>query len=147
MEENTTTKTQIKTMTLANLWKKGHITGFSKLRTNSNNYPFLTLFNGDKVTNLYFSKAMATFLTEQGFEKGEDLIARGVLSTAEVVVTENTNGDQRFKIALPSTSNEYSSRASAEAAFGVQEQSEFPLQDFLKEFKLPATNAVTVTEQ
>lgn len=144
MEENTTTKTQIKTMTLANLWKKGHITGFSTLRTNSNNYYFLTLFNGDKVTNLYFSKAMATFLTEQGFEKGEDLIAKGVLNTAEVVVTENDKKEQRFKIALPSTNNEYSSRAAAEAAFGAQEQSEFPLQDFLKEFIVPAKNAVTV---
>lgn len=142
MEENTT-KTQIKTMTLASLWKKGHVTGFSKLRTNSNNYFFLTLFSGDKVTNLYFSKAMAKFLDEQGFEKGEDLIERGVLNTAEVVVTENENKEQRFKISLPSSNNEYSSRASAEAAFGTQEKSEFPLQDFLQEFIVPAKNAVT----
>lgn len=143
MEENTTTKTQIKTMTLASLWKEGHVTAFSKLRFNSNNYPFLTLFSGNKVTNLYFSKAMATFMAEQGFEKDTDLISLGVLNTAEVVVTENENKEQRFKISLPSSNNEYSSRASAEAAFGTQEKSEFPLQDFLQEFIVPAKNAVT----
>lgn len=144
MEENTTTKTQIKAATLKSLWQDAVITNFSKLRFNKeNNYPFLTLFNNEKVNNVYFSQETAKIIENQGFEKGTDLVKIGFLNDAQIAQTENNSGETRFKIFIPSIKEEYTTKASAEAAFGAQKGSEFSVEMFLKEFIVPAKNAVT----
>ena len=141
-------QTNLKRKTLLSLWKEGKFTGLGLLTFNKTGYPFLTMLNNNKAQNLYFSKAAAEKIEEQGFIKGTNLIENGFLKEAEIVQTENNNGEIRFKISIPKLESKYSSTASLESLFGTNnKETEFDIDLFMKEFKSAADNAVTATEQ
>jgi hypothetical protein len=123
--------------TLKNLYQQGLFDSVSVLRKNESGYPFVTLLkNGDKTksTNLYFGRKSGTTILDN-FEVG-DAVAKA-LSNASVILTENAQGEKRFKISLTEGSSEYESGASLEDVFGIREKNvDFDFNLFKAEFKV-----------
>ena len=117
-----------------NLAKKGVINNFSVLRTNNaNGYPFITLMGKKGVTNIYFSKNAGESVLDT-FGEGNRITE--FLKTANVILTKNANGEERYKIA---GSGEYDSID----ALGITSSSEdnFDYAKFEEQF---ASQSVTV---
>ena len=71
------------------------------IRTNSNNYPYITFINADnKAENVYFSKSSSA-----GIGAGQ-LVTKELLSSYQVAETTNAEGEKRMK--LVSNSNRVS---------------------------------------
>lgn len=131
--------------TLANLYKTGVFTSISRLRKNSSGYYYVTLLKpqGDKTssTNIYFGKKTAE-IVEGTFNIGDSMAQ--FLKNAEVVQTENKDGEVRFKLSTSDNSN-YSSEAELNEMWGnSDEKSTFNTELFKKTF---STEEVVVVPQ
>lgn len=77
------------------------ITTVTKVRVNTNGYPFITFINeSSEAENIYFSKSLAE---ELNLQEGD---APSVLKGKRIVELEYDNNEVRFKIAKPG-SDEY----------------------------------------
>ena len=125
----------METTTFINLVRKGIIKSFSVLRVNSSGYPYVTLINSkNAVTNMYFSKA-ASQLVLSNFGEGNHITA--FLKEANVTLTQNEAGEERYKISSP---GEY---VSAADAFGISSEAEdaFDYAKFSQEFANQSVSA------
>ena len=89
METNVT-----KSVSLRKAFENGVITNISKVRMNSNNYPYVTVLNGSKSNNVYFGKKSGALVTE-----GQHLSV-DQLTTATLLLATNEAGEQRLKLGL-----------------------------------------------
>ncbi len=125
----------METTTFVNLVRKGIVKSFSVLRVNSSGYPFITLINSQNaVTNMYFSKA-ASQIVLNNFGEGEHVTA--FLKEANVTLTQNEAGEERYKI---STGGNYLSAADA---LGISSDSDesFDYAKFSQEFANQSVSA------
>ena len=89
METNVT-----KSVSLRKAFENGVITNISKVRMNSNDYPYVTVLNGSKSNNVYFGKKSG-----ESVKEGEHLSV-DQLTTATLLLTTNAEGEQRLKLGL-----------------------------------------------
>lgn len=128
-------QTQMKSATLAELYKKGTFTNVSRLRKNSSGYYYITFLKskGGKTlsNNVYFGKKTAE-LIEGTFNVGDSLTQ--FLKHAVLVETLNEAQEKRFKISTSGSSN-YSNEAELNEIWGSSDQkSELDLKAFEGEF-------------
>ena len=119
------------------LVQKGIIKTISTLRVNSSGYPFVTLLNKqNRAMNLYFGKNSSQTVVDT-FGEGSNIIE--FLKNAQVIMTENANGEIRYKI---STSGNYESASAVADAFGVEvEEINFDFNKFAKQFETETVSA------
>lgn len=84
----------IKSVSLAKAVTSGLVRNISKVRQNSNGYPYVTMLNGDKASNVYFGKKSA-----QGVNVG-DVLTSEQLQKAQVILATNESGEQRLKLSF-----------------------------------------------
>lgn len=117
----------LQSTSLKSLYFAGIFDVISVMRVNTNGYPFVTLIrtapNGgkSKSTNIYFGKASSELILNT-FEIG-DSVLKAVIE-ADVVLTENSAGEKRFKISLPKADRKYESSSAMADAFGNREDKE-----------------------
>lgn len=132
-------------ISLATLYKQGLFNNISTLRVNTTGYPYVTLIkSGDKTksTNLYFGRNSAS-LIQDNFNAGDSVLE--TLKDASVMLTENKQGEKRFKLSLQSAKSEYESASALDNVFGVQEKGvDFDFELFKSEF---TTKEVTKIEE
>ena len=122
---------ELKTITLASLVKQGEVTGISLLKYNKSGYPYITLCKGNKPNNVYFSLKSAEVINNH-FKEKDNVIS--ILKNANICQTTNEEGEVRFKLSTPETSN-YVSQAELMSAFGVEETvTDFDLELFRNQF-------------
>lgn len=119
------------------LVQKGLVRNYSVVRINTSGYPFVTILNkANRASNLYFSKNSSESIIDT-FGEGADITE--FLKTAQVVKTQNADGEVRYKL---SSSGDYKSNSSLADAFGVQlEEQNFNLQEFAKQFETQTISA------
>lgn len=100
----------------------------SHLRVNENGYPFVTLLGVDrKSMNLYFSIRSAEIIKDN-FEVGDSVLE--ALKDADVIRTENQQGEVRYKLSCAAGSK-YATTAQLAEAFGIDEEvGEFDEKEF-----------------
>lgn len=122
-------------ISLATLYKQGFFNSISTLRVNKTGYPYITLIkSGDKTksTNLYFGRNSAS-LIQDNFNSGDSVLE--ALKDASVMLTENAQGEKRFKLSLQSAKSEYESSSALDNVFGTQEKGvNFDFELFKTEF-------------
>lgn len=120
-------------MSITQLLKNGTISNISELRINENGLPFVTMITRDsKSQNVYFSIETGNVVLGT-FSKGQHILE--FLADAEVIKTENAQGEVRYKI-FKVFNSKYSSNADLERIFGIEiPGSSFDLQDFKQGFK------------
>jgi hypothetical protein len=124
-------------ISLKQLLKTGVINNISGLRSNTNDYPFVTLLNGNKSTNVYFGKKssekiLTEFTPDVATEKKAFYKA---IADATIVETANADGEVRYKLSL-SGSSDYATAAELMDVFGLDEvATEFDVTAFRKEFQ------------
>lgn len=122
-------------ISLATLYKQGFFNSISTLRVNKTGYPYITLIkSGDKTksTNLYFGRNSAS-LIQDNFNSGDSVLE--ALKDASVMLTENAQGEKRFKLSLQSAKSEYESSSALDNVFGAQEKGvNFDFELFKTEF-------------
>ena len=93
METLTVTKSTLKTSTVAELFTaKGIKYLVPRVRTNANDYPYITVIDGANVAeNIYFSKEASKTLAA-----GEP-VGKGFFDKYQVGYTTNEAGEQRIK--------------------------------------------------
>lgn len=109
-------------VSLKSLYQQGHFDSISTLRKNSSGYPFITLLKSGETTkanNMYFGRNSASLINDN-FEPGNSVIE--ILKDASVILTENKEGEKRFKISINKPGSKYESSAALEDVFGVQEK-------------------------
>ena len=120
------------------LIQKGIVKTISKLRVNANGYPYITLLNKqNRAANLYFSKNSSQGVIDT-FGEGSNVLE--LLKNAQVVLTENADGESRYKISL---SGNYESQTALAAIFGVEleDASDFDFAEFAKQFETETVSA------
>lgn len=118
--------------TLKHLYLRGIVTAISILRFNKSSYPYVTLLHGNKSQNVYFGKNSAKVIGAE-FAEGDNIINR--LKNADIVMTTNAGGEERFKISLPSETSGYASQAEMDDVFGeVEIAADFDINKFEKLF-------------
>jgi len=123
--------TQLQSISLIQLVKKGIVSNISELRENQNGYPFVTLLKNNRSQNIYFGKSTSEKVLDN-FKVGEKILA--FLKECNVVKTKNAEGETRFKISH--STSPYSSEAELMSEFGLDEiASDFPIEEFSKEFQ------------
>lgn len=105
--------------TLKSMVQAGLVTAISKLRFNQSSYPYVTLLHGSDSQNLYFGKKSANVIGAK-YAEGESILAE--LKNADIILTKNEAGEERFKLSLPSESSNYSSQSEMDEIFGMAEQ-------------------------
>ena len=119
---------------LLTLIKSKKVTSISKLNFNENGYPYLTFLTKDsKSQNLYFG-IKSSQVIGGNYAKGDTIIQE--LVNADIVQTENAQGEIRYKISLPGESN-YSSETEMMNAFGLEVETtvDFDLNSFMNQFE------------
>lgn len=93
--EHTAEETALQSISVKDFMiQQGFVSVASKVRKNTNSYPYITFINKDNVAdNIYFSKNAALRVAE------DDKIAKGFFEPFIIVLTENVEGEKRFKIA------------------------------------------------
>lgn len=88
------TSTKATTLTVQEFMKsQGFVSVVAVVRTNTNNYPYVTFINKDnEAENLYFSKKAA-----EDVDAGDE-IAKGFFDPYVMVLAKNEAGEQRWKI-------------------------------------------------
>jgi hypothetical protein len=125
---------QIVKTPLAALVKNKIITSISKLHFNTNCYPFITMLTKDsKAQNIYFG-IKSSQVIGGNYQEGETIIKE--LVNADIVQTENAQGEIRYKISLPGESN-YSSETELMNAFGLEVETpvDFDMDLFMSQFE------------
>jgi hypothetical protein len=126
-------------ITLATLVKTGVVTGVSKLRANTNSYPYVTLLSGNKSQNVYFGKKSAEILGKNS-AIGDNILP--LLRNAEIVESTNAEGEIRYKMSISGSTN-YSDKADLLATFGAEEIVDFNIATFQAQFQAKATTTAT----
>lgn len=110
------------------------VTTFSKLRKNGNGYWYMTLLNGSKSFNVYFGKRSTSIIDALGLNEGSSLPS-DMLKGAEVVLTENKDGEIRYKLTISGT-NDYASANDMADLFGLEEEVsvDFDMAHFKEQF-------------
>lgn len=119
---------------LITLIKSRKVTSISKLNFNENGYPYLTFLTKDsKSQNIYFG-IKSSQVIGGNYAKGDTVIQE--LVNADIVQTENANGEVRFKISLPGESN-YTSETELLNTFGleVETPTDFDMNLFMSQFE------------
>ena len=130
---------EIKSVTLKSLVQSGTVTGISNLRKNTTGLYYVTLLNGNKPNNVYFSKKAST-VVDGTFSEGDNVIQ--FLKNSEIVQTVNENQEVRFKISIPSANSNYSSKAELMGVFGsAEETTDCDMDLFKKQFALQTSIA------
>lgn len=133
------TATQLQSISLIQLVKKGIVSNISKLRKNSNEYLFITLLSGNKAQNVYFGKNTSQKVSDN-FEVGANILP--FLKECNIVKTENAEGEVRFK--LSHSTSAYSSEFELMSEFGLDEiATDFPVEEFSKQFQSVTVNVNT----
>lgn len=133
------TATQLQSISLVQLVKKGTVTNISELRENSNLYPFVTLLCGNKAQNVYFGKSTGEKVSGT-FKTGAKILP--FLKECNIVKTLNAEGEVRFK--LSHSTSAYSSEAELMSEFGLDEiATDFPVEEFSKQFQSVTANVNT----
>lgn len=109
---------ELKSVSLKQLVKTKKITGIGNLSFNTNDYPFVTILQGDKSQNLYFGQKTAEKVSGT-FQKGDNIMQ--FLKDCTVIQTENKEGETRFKLSSSEGTN-YTSGASLLSAFDVEDE-------------------------
>lgn len=131
----------LKSVTLKSLVQTGKVTGISNLRKNTTGLYYVTLLNGSKPNNVYFSKKAGT-VVDGTFSEGDSIVA--FLKNSEVVQTINEEGEVRFKLTVPSSNSNYASKAELMDVFGGDEQTtEFDMSLFVSQFASQTSLAPT----
>ena len=137
----TRAKTPVISASLRKVVTELGITTISALRMNESGYPYVTLITkGSASNNLYFGKGSAEVLPVAGSK------IIHLLKDATIVQTENSEGEQRFKLSIPkagSAATGYAAASEMADLFGIVEESEFDMQAFKSEFQ---TKAVEVAK-
>ena len=119
---------------LSALVRSRKIAAISKLHFNTNGYPFVTLLTKDsKAQNVYFG-IKSSQVIGGNYGEGDTIIKE--LVNADIVQTENAQGEIRYKISLPGESN-YSSETEMMNAFGLEVETtvDFDLNSFMNQFE------------
>lgn len=119
---------------LLTLIKSKKVTSISKLHFNSNGYPYLTFLTKDsKAQNIYFG-IKSSQVIGGNYGEGDTIIKE--LVNADIVQTENAQGEVRYKISLPGESN-YSSETELLNVFGleVETPADFDMDLFMSQFE------------
>lgn len=133
------TATQLQSISLIQLVKKGIVSNISELRKNSNGYLFITLLSGNKAQNVYFGKNTSQKVSDN-FEVGAKILP--FLKECNIVKTENAEGEVRFK--LSHSTSAYSSEFELMSEFGLDEiATDFPVEEFSKQFQSVTVNVNT----
>lgn len=125
---------QIVKTPLAALVKNKTITSISTLNFNTSNYPFITMLTKDsKAQNIYFGIKSSNVIANN-YGPNENIIKE--LVNADVIQTENAQGEIRFKISLPGESR-YSSETELMNAFGLEVETpvDFDMDLFMSQFE------------
>jgi hypothetical protein len=125
---------QIVKTPLASLVKNRTISSISTLNFNISNYPFITVLTKDsKSQNLYFGIKSSQVIANN-YGPDENIIKE--LVNADIVQTENAQGEIRFKISLPGESK-YSSETELMNAFGLEVETpvDFDMSLFVSQFE------------
>jgi hypothetical protein len=125
---------QIVKTPLASLVKNRTISSISKLHFNTNGYPFVTMLTKDsKAQNLYFG-IKSSQIIGGNYGEGDTIIKE--LINADIVQTENAQGEIRYKLSLPGESN-YSSETEMMNAFGLEIETpvDFDMNLFVSQFE------------
>lgn len=129
----------LKSVTLKSLIRSGKVTGISNLRKNSSGLYYVTLLNGNKPNNVYFSKK-ASIIVDGTFTEGDSVVS--FLKNAEVVQTLNEDQEVRFKLTVPSSNSNYASKAELLDTFGSSEETtDFDMNLFVSQFALQTSIA------
>lgn len=129
----------LKKTTLANLVKQGFVSNISSLRYNTNSYPFVTLLNKKgEAQNVYFGQKTSEVINNH-FKEGDKIL--DFLKDADIVQTENSNGEVRFKFSK--SISDYETDASIMEAFSIENtESEFDFVLFSKSFSAKEKEAI-----
>ncbi len=125
---------EIVKITLASLVENKKISTISRLKFNTNGYPFVTLLTKDnKSQNVYFG-IKSSQVIGNAYGEGEDILKE--LTNADIIQTENAQGETRYKISLPGDSN-YSSETEMMNAFGLKGEipEDFDMNLFISKFE------------
>jgi len=138
MENNTIIS---QSTTFVDLVRKGIVSKFSVLRkSKENGYPFITLLNKKNVANnVYFSKNAGTSLLDT-FGEAADITA--FLKTASVILTQNNEGEDRYKIIA---GGEYVSASDA-LGLDLQTETNFDYKKFEAEFTPKEAQVLSTAE-
>ena len=84
----------MQTLSISEFCKQQNFVEVAKsTRKNSNDYGFITFINSDnEATNIYFSKSLDAEIEEN------TPIKRGFFADKVIVITENAEGESRYKI-------------------------------------------------
>ena len=122
-------------ISLKQLFKKGVFNAVSVLRENENGYPYVTLLRttskGTASQNVYFGQKTAELVSDT-FSEGDNILS--FLADAEVIQTENAQGEVRFKLSK-NPGSDYASETAMADVFGIElSNGEFDVKLFASEF-------------
>lgn len=123
---------ELKSVTLKTLVENGTVRAISKLKVNTNGYPFVTFLNKNSESqNVYFGQKTASLVMDN-FSKEDNILV--FLKNANINQVENEAGEIRYKLSTSGVSK-YSSTAELMEIFGVEEKTQdFNMELFAKEF-------------
>lgn len=124
-------------ISLKQLFKKGVFNTVSVLRENENGYPYVTLLRttskGTASQNVYFGQKTAQIVSDT-FNVGDRIDS--LLADAQIIKTENSNGEVRYKLSTNPTSD-YASEQTLADIFGVElSENDFDTEMFQKGFQV-----------
>ena len=124
-------------ISLKQLFKKGVFNTVSILRENENGYPYVTLLRttskGTASQNIYFGQKTAKIVSDT-FNVGDRIDS--LLADAQIIKTENSNGEVRYKLSTNPTSD-YASEQTLADIFEVElSENDFDTEMFQKGFQV-----------
>ena len=124
-------------ISLRQLFEKGVFNTVSKLRENENGYPYVTLLRttskGTASQNVYFGQKTAQIVSDT-FNVGDRIDS--LLADAQIIKTENSNGEVRYKLSTNPTSDYVSEQTLAHIFGVVAPESDFDTEMFQKGFQI-----------
>ena len=121
----------MKKISLKKLVQDRVVTNISALRTNINGYPYVTMLVGNKSQNVYFGQKTAELVSDT-FSENDNILP--FLADAEIIQTENAQGEVRFKLSK-NAGSDYASETAMADIFGIElSNGEFDVKLFASEF-------------
>jgi hypothetical protein len=71
----------------------------NKLRMSKSGYPYVRLYTGTSIMNLYLTKKTAEYAAKLGIKKDQD-IKQHILDTSEVLLCKNARDEERYKLSF-----------------------------------------------
>ena len=121
----------MKKISLKKLVQDRVVTNISALRVNVSGYPYVTMLTGSKSQNVYFGQKTAEVVSDT-FSVDDNILS--FLADAEVIQTENAQGETRFKLSK-NAGSDYATETAMADVFGVElSAGEFDVKLFASEF-------------